>query len=236
MYSSYGEDFGLPDGRNENLVCGLKTGFSRILVAVVLLTCPSFRSNGAILNGSFEEPVIVENLNFTGAFSFNGWTGFSTGTGGDGNAGIVVGTEFGLSPSDGNQHFSFNGNNPPFGTYIEQTFATTIGKSYSVSFCIARNNGFAEQFLALNAQVFNGAGAQLASLLAQPLATTNYTTKTFAFVADSETSRLRFTDASGANPNTDVFIDAVSIVPEPSSALLLLSGAALLIRRRRIQG
>jgi hypothetical protein len=194
--------------------------------------------NAQLVNGSFEEPTITANLNFTGSFSFTGWSGFSTGNGTDGNAGIAVGTEFGLAPLDGNQAFSFNGNNPPPGTYIEQTFSTIQLESYTISFGIGRNSGFSDQTLALNAQVFDATGEELVSLYAQPPSSVSWATETFSFIADSTTSRLRFTDASSSNPTTDLLIDAVSVVPEPNTeAMLIVAGLSFLgsrfIRNRK---
>jgi len=61
-------------------------------------------------------------------------------TDGAGNARLVVGTDFGLAPSNGNQAFASNGNNSAAGTYIEQTFNTVTGQTYSVS-CIVGRNG-----------------------------------------------------------------------------------------------
>ncbi len=190
-----------------------------------------------LVNGSFEEPTLTSNLNFTSSFSFTGWSGFSTGSGVN-CAGITVGTDFGLAPLDGNQAFSFNGNNPPAGTYIEQTFSTIPEESYTISFGIGRNSGFSDETLALNAQVFDATGEELVSLYAQPPSSVSWATETFSFVADSTTSRLRFTDASSSNPNTDLFIDAVSVVPEPNTnALLIVAGLSFLggrtIRNRK---
>src|SRR5436189_5361181 len=84
--------------------------FNSCLAAALLflpLTAPA-ASPTFLANGSFEDPVVSTNFNFTGSLSFPGWTGFSTGSGnGGGNAGIVPGVSFGLSPTDGNQAFSF---------------------------------------------------------------------------------------------------------------------------------
>jgi hypothetical protein len=198
-----------------------------ILVANSVLITASVNAQGNLLiNGSFELPVVSYQDNFTGSFSFPGWTGFSTGSGGDGTAGIVAGTQFGLTPDDGNQDFSFNGNNPLAGTYIEQTFATMLGSEYSVAFAVGRNNGFSDQILALESQVFGSSG-QLAIQISAPPSSIGWSLETFTFVADSDASTLQFTDISGSNPNTDLELDAVSVtalVPEPSTVLLLLCG------------
>lgn len=198
------------------------------LLLIITLSSTWARAQNLLVNGSFEEPAVTSNLNFQGAFSFPGWSGFSTGSGpGGGNAGIVPGVNFGLAPYDGNQAFSFNGNNPPPGTYIEQTFQTSPGLEYSVTLAVGRNNGFPSQALELFSQVFDSTGNQLASLTSAPPSTVGYSPVSFSFVADSDSSRLRFTDVSGSNPNTDLFIDAVAVseVPEPSAPALIVLAA-----------
>jgi hypothetical protein len=202
------------------------------LLAACFLAPADGLCGNLLVNGSFEQPVVSSNLNFIGSFSFPGWSASSTGAGnGGGNAGITVGTDFGLAPFNGNQAFSFNGDNPPAGTYLEQTFPTTAGLQYTVSFAVGRNNGFPDQILELQSEVFGSVGDQLALQLSFPPSTIGWSQDSFTFVADSSSSRLRFTDISGSNPNTDLFVDGVSVsaVPEPDTlSLLLVCGAGWL--------
>ncbi len=202
---------------------------SAVLVASSLAIIASANAQGnLIINGNFEDPQVNSEDNFTGSFSFPGWTGFSTGSGGDGNAGIDAGVNYGLTPYDSTQLFSFNGGNPPPGTYIEQSFATTPGSEYSVSFAVGRNNGFPDQILTLESQVF-GASGQLALQISTPPSSIGWALENFTFVADSDLANLQFTDISGSNPNTDMDLDAVSVtavVPEPNTVFLLLFGVA----------
>lgn len=87
----------------------MKVYLSKLLLLALFVSVPTY-VDAALVNGSFEEPIFGFSFNFTGAYSFNGWSEFSAGFGG--NAGIVVGTGFGLAPFNGNQNFSFNGSNP----------------------------------------------------------------------------------------------------------------------------
>jgi hypothetical protein len=180
-----------------------------------------------LVNGGFELPELVENQNFVGAFSFLGWTGFSTGNGG--NAGIVHGLDFGLMPFDGIQGFSFNGNNPPAGSFIEQAFPTVPGETYVVNFAVGRNNGFAAQFLQLDASVYGSGGDLLASIATSPPSDVGFLTTSFVFTANSVSSRLRFTDNSGSNPNTDLFLDGIRVaaVADSGNTVSLLGLSAL---------
>ena len=195
--------------------------------------CHPAMAGNLLVNGHFEEPVVTgTEWDFTGTVSFAGWSAFSTGNGG--NAGIDVGIHYGLGPSDGNQYFSFNGLNPPAGTYLEQTFITIKGVQYTVAFDIGRNNGVFDQYLALDVQAFDSAsGHLLANEEALPPSTTGWSQASMTFTADSGLSRLRFTDISGDNPNTDVSLDNVTVVPEPVTLSLLALGGLALMRRRR---
>lgn len=188
-----------------------------------------------IVNGGFEDPQVTSNLNFVGPYSFPGWTAFSTGSGG--NAGIARDTDFGLTPYAGDQMFGFNGVNPPAGSWVEQTFATQAGTTYSVEFAVGRNNGFGWQFLQLQAEIFGAGDALIATASAVPPPTVGWQVSSFDFVADASTTRLRFTDTSGANPNTDLFLDAVTVTAAPitnvpdsgMTALLVTVGALALL-------
>jgi hypothetical protein len=208
-----------------------------ILLALPHITASAHAQGNLIINGNFEDPVVSFEDNFTGSFSFPGWTGFSTGSGGDGNAGIVAGVNYGLTPYDSTQLFSFNGENPPPGTYIEQSFATTPGSEYSVAFAVGRNAGFPDQILTLESQVFGSSG-QLALQISAPPSSIGWSLENFTFVADSELSTLQFTDISGSNPNTDLDLDAVSVtaaVPEPSTVLLLLCGTCSVFFGKKLE-
>lgn len=207
----------------------------RMAICQVAMLVPVALRADLILNGSFESPTISGNLNFVGAFSFDGWSAFSTG--GGGNAGIVDGLDFGLAPYDGNQHFSFNGNDPAAGSWIEQSFSTVAGQTYAVEFAVGRNNGFAAQVLQIEGEVFGASDGLLASFSGAPPESIGYQLATFQFTADSSTSRLRFTDTSGSNPNTDLFLDSVAVTAVPDvadTAVLLLVALAAAGAARRV--
>lgn len=71
---------------------------SAITIATSLSTEQSAFAENVISNGSFETPVVTPpHLNFSGSFTFGGWTGYSTGNGTTGMCGIVSG------PASGNR-------------------------------------------------------------------------------------------------------------------------------------
>jgi hypothetical protein len=193
-------------------------------------------ADNLLINGSFETPVIAPpSYTFIGAFSFTGWSGYSPATSLSNACGLSRGMQYGLPDYDGQQVFSLNGGDAPPGSWIEQTFSTAPGQLYEIDFMCGRS-GYYSQSLSLNAQVFDSSSQQLAILSAMPPATAGWSAKTFNFVADSTSSRLRFTDTSGSNPNNDIVLDAVSAsaIPEPGSLSLFGVGAfALLTRRKR---
>jgi hypothetical protein len=184
-----------------------------------------------VLNGSFEAPASGATQNLAGAFSLGAWSGVGPSNGG--NAGLVVGTDNGLAPFAGSQHFTFNGGNPSDRGWIEQSFSTVSGASYLVEFAIGRAGS--GQALSLTAAV-TGAGV-LASGSFSPGASVGYSVASFSFVADGASAVLRFTDTSGGNSISDLYLDgvAVSAVPEPAAvgAVMGMACGAAAWRRRR---
>jgi hypothetical protein len=204
--------------------------FAPVLAA---LSFSSVAHSQILLNGSFESPIFGSTQNLAGAFSLGAWSGFGPSNGG--NAGLVVGVDNGLGPASGAQHFTFNGGNPSDQGWIEQTFSTVPGTAYLVEFAIGRSGG--GQALSLLASV-SGLGS-LASASFSPAASAGYSAASFAFVADHSSVVLRFSDTSGGNSVSDLYLDSVSVmaaVPEPAvSAVVLGVAAAGLVgwRRRR---
>ena len=192
-----------------------------------------------LLNGSFELPALTNTQNLAGPFTIPGWTGLAPSNGG--NAGLVVGTDNGLSPADGAQHFTFNGGNPSDQGYLEQTIPTTPGAHYALTYALGRAGGGQE--LSLRAAVFN-AEVPLANYEDQPPAERTYGYHTHEFTALGALTTLRFSDTSGPNSISDLYIDAISItqtaaaaapVPDtgPGAASLIALGLLILAARQR---
>jgi hypothetical protein len=183
-----------------------------------------------ITNGGFEAPFLTSTQNISGAFTLAGWTGVASSSGG--NAGLVVGTDNNLSPASGRQHYTFNGGNPSDQGYIQQTITTTPGQEYSLTFAIGRAG--AGQNLSLTAAALADT-TTLALGNYQPPAGNNYATATLSFVASTHATTIRFTDTSGGNSISDLYIDdvAVSAIPEPATTALLMATLALLYAHRR---
>ena len=188
-----------------------------------------------ILNGSFE--------NATGGLPDN-W--ISTGN-------------LQVTSSQGETHgvnaLAFSFGNLPSNGVISQSFATTAGTSYSLSFDFGKYSiNQPLQIARLQANVFDGTGFGGLQILNQlvtdgtpsigdPDSTDSpnlYSSFQFGFIASGTTSTLRFADLSdpqSVGGGFDAMLDnvRVSAVPEPSSfALLGLSAFALFASRKRL--
>lgn len=201
---------------------------------VLFLASATLAQAQILVNGSFESPSLSATLDFSGAFSFAGWSGVAPSTGG--SAGIVVGNG-GVAPAAGIQHFSLNGGNPSDRGYIEQAFATVPGASYQVTFSVGRAGG--GQSLSVDAVVsYSGVPAASGSFL--PPASVGYAPRALNFTAAGGSAVLRFSDTSGSNSISDLYLDNVAVslvaVPEPAAWVGLAGLGALGVaawRRRR---
>lgn len=211
--------------------------FWGLLFATLLVVCPA---QSAILNGSFESPVIP-NASFLNVVagaepSGFGWTVFTN------NVDIfslgVLGTTGPLA--DGNQGLDLVGFNTTGG--IEQSFATILGQTYTLTFFYSNNPGSG----AASAQVavLDGANTLLNQTVSHSTATsTNFDWTSFSanFTATGTSAILRFTNTVGNN-NGGILLDKIAVdraiespVPEPSAAWLSIAGLAGLASLRRLR-
>lgn len=181
-----------------------------------------------IINGGFEEPIAP--LSWGGSLqSLPGWT-----VGGEIN--LIMAWYWLLA--EGSQSIdlvsedtSWGGLGSGPGTYIEQTFATTIGQSYSLTFEYGNNASYA--WASANVMVWGStvfinedimhSGSSFGDML--------YTSYSKSFIADAPEATLRFTHKGSPEPYWGgIALDNVKvsvIIPEPSH-LALHAGLALL--------
>ena len=188
-----------------------------------------------LVNGGFED---------IGTASLRGWGGYTYGTGYSlpmpgwtvtGSVDITL-TPSTWGPADtGTYALDLNGYDTGS---IAQTFATTIGQKYDVSFAYSRNvagapnpatafvtaGGSTLNISAANDGSFGSSGAML------------WKPAGFSFMASALQSTLTFTSTVGGSGG--VFLDSVSVtaVPEPESYALMLAGlsvVAFVARRRK---
>ncbi len=161
-------------------------------------------SAGLIVNGGFE----------TGDFS--GWTLV-----GDPTANFVAG---------GYVHTGINaaylGQNGSLAT-LSQTFATTLGASYTLSFWFSGSGDNPSEFIAT-------VGSNRVLDLINPPFDSAYHLETFQFTAEAATTRLAFGARDDANYLNldDVDVTPSVVVAEPASIVLLALGSPALMRGR----
>lgn len=213
---------------------------------LALLACLSLLSSASalragLLNGSFEEDTYVSANESALIRDFNGNTGNPLtswvlgGTTGGSTAtassiDLVNGnhTGLGLTAYAGSQFVDFNSRGGLNGGFISQSFATSVGTQYTVSYAVGRaglDNG--ANAVALRAEAV-GAGASQDTTVTS----TSWTSRSFTFTAAGATTTLKFIDITIDAPtiasNYDVTLDAVSVtaVPEPASIATVI-GASL---------
>jgi lysophospholipase L1-like esterase len=168
----------------------LNSAATTVTIAVQAVEAPEF------VNGSFEEDL-------------TGWTG-------SGNRVVVSTTPpfYVPLPGNGNKLLVFNGNNTPTGGVISQTFTTIPGQGYVLTF----NMGiFAPNTLQQRLEVLVSGNATLLSQLITMTGVNSgspvWSARTFSFVADSESTTLRFEDKSIPTSNIDLLLDNVRVSP-----------------------
>ncbi len=226
-----------------------KTTLAKVLIPSLLMAVPSVNA-GLLTNEGFETPVLTSNTsanlrdingNTALAASFTGWTvEAATGTPTISLVNGDPGSLLGLTPVQGNQYLSFNGAGGQAGGKIWQSFTTSIGQEYTVSYSVGRNGtGVGSDTVSLEAAV-NNTGNTTQSTSKSEL---SWTSRSFNFTASATSTILSFVDVStAALANFDLALDGVSIsaVPEPSAYAAMfgvgLAGVASVRRFRMSRG
>ena len=161
---------------------------------------------GPFANGSFEQPVLAATITGTnGSAMVTGWT-----IGGVSPVGHIRGVLLGQGALDGAQWIGFNGNDLPPGDSIRQTFLTTPGETYSVSFNVVQL-GAAGNTMSIRGTATSSTSQSLATLDAVAPASGWSAPQSFTFVATTATSTLTFLDTSLSTLGVDVFLDNVVV-------------------------
>jgi choice-of-anchor C domain-containing protein len=199
-----------------------------VALFALLVSSSSVQANPILINGSFEfGPAMGGNSDvdvLPGSTSILGWTVFGTSASGSG-AVDYMGLPWNVS--DGVHAIDLAGRDATF-SGLSQTFATTIGQLYEVSFDLSGNpqGGTAiKQMLVLVDSVsrqysFDTTGLGISSLI--------WTPTSLLFKASSTSATLSFLNLSSMPTSYGAVIDNVSVVAVPEPASLLLISAGLL--------
>ncbi len=206
----------------------------KTLLAVSALISVGSASANLLVNGSFETPNPTYAALGSGSTAINGWTTFLSGVEHFNPSAYLLGVlgsaDEGLMAVDlANLTFSSGG--------IEQTFATTSGQLYAVSFALG-NSSYAGRGAA-GAVVLSIGGAPqqtftTAAAVGNAIAWNPYS---WTFTATGTSTTLAFSNSQNANTHF-AFIDDVSVtaVPEPTTYALMALGLGVVVaasRRRR---
>ena len=208
-----------------------------VFVAVTFISGLLTKANAnLIVNGSFEvgpDPVSWLTLS-SGSTDIVGWEVTREGVDYKGTYWVA---------SDGDRSLDLD-NSPGFGG-IMQTFTTTPGADYLVTFDMAANpwRGFDDPVIRYMRVEVNAAGQSADfsfDVTGHNIASMGWATHSWQFTANSNSTTIEFysldTLQAGYSGNCGPTLDNVSVVvPEPATVALLGLGALSLIHRRKKQ-
>ncbi len=202
-----------------------------LVIAICAIVVANSANANLIVNGGFEAPLVIGgNQGFTAPSSaITGWSVTS------GSVELTMSGSILGNAHTGLQLLEVNGSNA--GT-IQQTFATTPGKSYLLELYYSNNPNPSFALPSYSASVtVSGSNTLFQQTLVHSGATEsdmNWLLFSRAFVANSAATTLKFQSLqSGFN---GVYFDSVVITPEPSSVILsvtAISGLLWPCRKKR---
>ena len=215
-------------------VCMFGTVMSAGLYADISITNPSFETP---IQGSPGYTYYAQSCATTCPTTVDGWTFDNTGS-----TGAFVGHSGGAGIAANGSAFTNTNDNAPDGKQVlflqNQSSASqllhgfTVGDSYTLSFYLASRNNALGPYPEL-AVTFSGGGGAV-GLFAQGAAYKEFNVK---FQATSQDETLTFAGVQPPDSDRTLFIDDVSITPEPGYFAVLVSGIVGLIffERRRVR-
>jgi hypothetical protein len=187
------------------------------------------------------------NLISNGGFQTGDFTDWTVAEPTDINAEVVSVTQwsynFGAPNDDSTYEVAFNPHDSAPVASLSQTFATTNGVTYTVSFEYGTTDHLRQTGpQSLIASVIDGSGATLATLTATAQSqnpSNMMVNESFTFVADGSSATIQFQDdPSNDTTNLDGVLDNVAVysTPEPASVVvwgILIAGWFAAARRNR---
>jgi len=196
--------------------------FVGIIVALGLSIQPG---NAALLvNGDFESPG-GSSVSPISSSTITGWT-FS------GDEYLIYnqsGYNGGITAQSGDFYISLGHNGTTGGT-LSQSFSTTVGQSYLVSYYTSEQQGSATDQQVVVSVFGSDPNVALASQTTQIIDSIGvWNLNSFTFIADSTSTTLQFFDATLVGGGANWALDTVSVtdgVPEPSTWAMMILGFA----------
>ena len=193
---------------------------------------------GGVMVTSAPALLVVTNIPFQNGSFENRPVGASSDAEGDPSNQFLTGWDFGgvvneifvfnggfqgLNPEDGNQWVLFDSQNSPPGGIVSQTFSTTIGDTYRVTFWTAEIYDGGNPAKSLRAAALASDGSVLASNNVVPAGT--WTSNQITFVSRTLDTTVVFTDTSPPNLGPSVALDNVAVtdlnyIPPPNTNTL----------------
>ena len=199
------------------------------LLGAVIFGFAATSSANLVVNGGFEDSLVKEDQwKWFESSDVNGWDGST----------IEIWDNFqDFDSYEGEQHAELNAHgNGGLAFSIFQTFATTIGETYDVSFAYAARTHNNEQFR----YSISDNNSQIDSVLIDNDKVKEWTFYESSFVALSTTSNIVFTAVTPHTGTVGNFLDSVSViartpvsVSSPASIALILSGLFGIMFARR---
>ncbi|MEY4243871.1 MAG: hypothetical protein RLZZ245_1456 [Verrucomicrobiota bacterium] len=155
----------------------------------------------AVTNGSFENDL-------------SGWKR-------SGNVQII--SEAPYSATDGQKLAVFNSNQSNPSGVLSQSFTTSVGALYSISFEAGAIGVISQQRLGLEILGKSSLVSETISIAGLGGSSTRWLPKTYGFIANSTSTTLSFTDRSLSGDNIDLVLDNVRLVRQVARTLIVSS-------------
>jgi choice-of-anchor C domain-containing protein len=199
------------------------------VAGALAVALPATANAAAFINGGFENASVNPGGGFatlgTGSTAIDGWTVL-------GNSVDYIGGYW--QPAEGNRSVDLNGTKSGG---IQQTFDTTEGKQYKVTFSLAGNpDGGPIQKIVSTVANGNASQSYFFDTTGQTRSNMGWKQFSYIFTADGATTTLGFTSSiAGAY---GAALDAVSVsgVPEPTTWAMMILGigfAGVAMRRKQ---
>lgn len=204
----------------------------KVLLAASVVACSATSSANLIVNGSFEDSIVGNNQwKVFASADVNGW---------DGSTIEIWDSLQNFDSYEGDQHAELNAHSNGGNVFsIFQTFATTAGETYDVSFAYAARTNNGEQF----SYGIDDGSSLIDSVLFNNTLVKQWTLFNTSFEATSASSKIVFTSITPSTGTLGNFLDNVIVTPSeelstsnvsaPASVALILAGVFGLMFSRR---